>query len=41
MQKSDINLRTEYAFREKRVAGESLGRIRILEFIRGNKWKAQ
>jgi hypothetical protein len=41
MQKSEIKLRTEYAFREKRVPGATVERVKVLEHIRGNKWKAE
>ncbi|WP_353073653.1 hypothetical protein [Tunturiibacter gelidiferens] len=41
MLKSELKAGNEYAFREKRVAGDPLARIRLIEHIRGNKWKAQ
>lgn len=41
MQKAEIKPRTEYAFREKRVAGGPIERVRVLEHIRGNKWKTE
>lgn len=41
MLKSEIKPRTEYAFREKRAPGTPLERVKILEHIRGNKWKAE
>jgi hypothetical protein len=41
MLKSELKTGNEYAFREKRVAGDPLARIRLIEHIRGNKWKAQ
>lgn len=41
MLKSEIKPRTEYALREKRSPTEPLQRVRILEHIRGNKWKAE
>ena len=31
----------EYAFREKRISGSLLQRIRLLERVRGSKWKAK
>jgi hypothetical protein len=40
MQKAEIKPRTEYAFREKRAAGP-IERVRVLEHIRGNKWKTE
>jgi hypothetical protein len=41
MQKAEIKPRTEYAFREKRVPGCPIEHVRVLEHIRGNKWKAE
>jgi hypothetical protein len=41
MQKSEITPNTEYALREKREAGAPLQRIRIIQHLRRNKWKAQ
>ncbi len=41
MLKSEIKPRTEYALREKRLPGVPFQRIRIIEHIRGNKWKAE
>ena len=41
MQKSEIKPRTDYALREKRIPGAPLQRVRVLEHIRGNKWKAE
>jgi len=41
MLKSEIQPRMEYAFREKRVPGTPFQRVRIIEHIRGNKWKAE
>ena len=41
MLKSEIKLRADYAFREKRIPGAPLEHIRILEHIRHNKWKAE
>lgn len=41
MLKSEITPRTDYALREKRVSSAPLQRVRIIEHIRGNKWKAQ
>jgi hypothetical protein len=41
MLKSEIKPGTEYALREKRVPGAPFQRIRIIEHIRGNKWKAK
>ena len=39
--KSEIKSKTEYAYREKRKAGAPLEHIRIVEHIRGDKWKAE
>jgi hypothetical protein len=39
--KSEIKPRTDYAFREKRVPGAPFQRVRVIEHIRGNKWKAE
>lgn len=41
MQKAEIKPRTEYAFREKRVPGSPIERVRVLEHVRGNKWKTE
>jgi hypothetical protein len=41
MLKSEIEAGVEYALREKRVPGASFQRVRIIEQIRGNKWKAE
>src|SRR5213593_4471587 len=41
MLKSQIKVRHEYAFREKRRPGEPIQRVRIVEHVRGNKWKAE
>ena len=41
MQKSEIKPKTEYAFREKRVPGSPIERMRVIEHIRGNKWKTE
>src|SRR5882762_4200843 len=39
--KADITPGLEYAFREKRATGVPFQRVRILEHIRGNKWRAE
>jgi len=41
MLKSLIKPGMEYALREKRAPREELQRVRIIEHIRGNKWKAE
>jgi hypothetical protein len=41
MLKSEIKAGTEYALREKRLPGVAFQRVRIIEHIRGNKWKAE
>jgi hypothetical protein len=41
MLKSEITPRTEYAFREKRISTLPLQRVRVIEHIRRNKWKAE
>jgi len=41
MLKAEIKRRTDYAFHEKRVTGSPLEHVRVLEHIRGNKWKVQ
>ena len=41
MLKSEIKPRTEYAMREKRTPGTPFQRVRIIEYVRGNKWKAE
>jgi hypothetical protein len=39
--KSEINPQTDYALREKSAPDAPLQRVRIIEHIRGNKWKAE
>jgi hypothetical protein len=39
--KSEIKPRTEYAFREKRGAGNPLQRVRAIEPVRKSKWKVE
>ncbi len=41
MLKCEIKLGTEYALREKRTLGTPFQRVRIIEHVRGNKWKAK
>jgi hypothetical protein len=41
MQKSQIRKGTEYAMREKPKPGSPFQHLRIIEHIRGNKWKAE
>lgn len=41
MLKGQIKPGTEYALREKRLLGAPLQRVRILEHVRGTKWKAE
>lgn len=41
MQKSDIRIGQEYALREARSRDAPLQRIRILQHVRGKKWKAE
>lgn len=41
MQKADINPGKEYAVREGRSRDTPLQRVRILEHVRGSKWKAE
>ncbi|MGA2946804.1 MAG: hypothetical protein WA350_08495 [Candidatus Sulfotelmatobacter sp.] len=41
MLKSEINPRMDYALREKSAPDAPLQRVRIIEHIRGNKWKAE
>src|SRR4029453_1296223 len=41
MLKSEIKPGVEYAMREKRGASVPLQRVRIIQHIRGNKWKAE
>jgi len=41
MLKSELKAGVEYAFREKRVSGTPLTKIKLLEHVRGNKWKAK
>src|SRR6201981_2762252 len=41
MLKAEINPRADYALREKSAADPPVQRVRIIEHIRGNKWKAE
>jgi hypothetical protein len=41
MLKAEIKPGKEYAFREKRIHGSPLQRVRIIEHVRGNKWKVE
>lgn len=41
MQKSEIEVGKDYALRESRKATAPLQRVRILQFVRGKKWKAE
>jgi hypothetical protein len=41
MLKSEIKPGTDYAVREKRFRGFPFQRVRIVEHVRGNKWKAK
>src|SRR5437867_468278 len=41
MVKSEIAPGKEYALREKRGLGVALQRVRVIEHIRGNKWRAE
>jgi hypothetical protein len=41
MLKAEIKPGLQYAVREKREPGTPFQRVRILEHIRGNKWKAE
>jgi hypothetical protein len=41
VEKSKIKANAEYAVREKRVTAAPFQRVRIVEHIRGNKWKAE
>jgi hypothetical protein len=41
MLKSEIKPRVEYAMREKRLPGVPFQRVRVIEHVRGNKWKAE
>jgi hypothetical protein len=41
MQKSEIQVGKEYALREKRARRAPLQRVRIVEHVRGTKWKAE
>jgi len=41
MKKANIVLGKEYAIREHRLAGTSFQRVKLLEHIRHNKWKAK
>ena len=41
MLKSEIHSGTDYALREKREIGVPFQRVRIIEHVRKNKWKAK
>jgi len=41
MLKSEIKPGVEYALRERRGVGSPLQRVRILQHVRGNRWKAE
>ena len=41
MLKAEIKLGAEYALRERRTSRTSFQRVRIIEHIRGNKWKVE
>lgn len=41
MWKAEIKPNTEYALREKRVVGAPFQRVRVIQHIRRNKWKAE
>jgi len=41
MNRADLKPREDYAFREKRTPASPMQHIRLLEHIRGNKWKAK
>jgi hypothetical protein len=41
MEKAEIVIGEEYAIREKRIMGSPFQRVKILEHIRHNKWKAK
>jgi hypothetical protein len=41
MLKSEIKPGTDYAVRERRTRGTPFQRVRIIEHVRGNKWKAK
>jgi hypothetical protein len=41
MLKSQIKIGNQYAMREKRSPGASLQRVRVLEHIRGSKWRVE
>ena len=41
MWKAQIKPGADYALREKRGSGGAVQRVRVLEHIRGNRWKAE
>jgi hypothetical protein len=41
MLKAQIKPGTEYAFREQRLPGTSFQRVRVIQHVRGNKWRAE
>jgi len=41
MLRSELKAGIDYAFREKRVSGYPLARIKLIAHVRGNRWKAK
>jgi hypothetical protein len=41
MLKAEIKPGVEYAFRERHATREPFQHVRIIEHVRGNKWKAR
>jgi hypothetical protein len=41
VEKTAIIVGKDYAFRERRITGSPFQRVRVLQHIRGNKWKTQ
>src|SRR5882672_6650832 len=41
MQKSEIRVGHDYVLRERRVPNAPIQRVRVLQHVRGSKWKAE
>ena len=41
MLRSELKAGADYAFREKRVSGSPLARIKLIQHVRGKRWKAK
>jgi hypothetical protein len=41
MLRSELKPGADYAFREKRVSGSPLARIKLIQHVRGKRWKVK